>query len=100
MSACRARPAFLVDPLVAAGAALGVILSAVYALTLYRKVVFGDMVNPALAAITDIDAREWAIFIPLIAATLAIGVYPSLVTDVTGPAVNALVAHVAQAIAN
>ena len=92
--------AFLVDPLVAAGAALGVILSAVYALTLYRKVVFGDMVNPALAAITDIDAREWAIFIPLIAATLAIGIYPSLVTDITGPAVNALVADVAQAIAN
>src|SRR4051794_36192869 len=38
--------------------ASGVILSAMYALTLYRRVIFGEMTNPALAQITDLDKRE------------------------------------------
>ena len=72
-------------------AATGVILSAVYALTLYRRVVFGEMVNPKLAAITDMDWREVAIFAPLIAGALVLGVYPHLVTDVTASSVNRLI---------
>ncbi len=43
-------------------AASGVILSAVYMLTMYRRVVFGEITNPKLAAITDLDWREVAIF--------------------------------------
>jgi NADH-quinone oxidoreductase subunit M len=89
--------AFLVNPWVAVGAAFGVILSAAYALTLYRKVVFGEMTNPALAAITDMDWREILIFAPLVLGTLALGVAPSLVTDITGPAVNAMLAGLAPA---
>ena len=57
-------------------AATGVILSAVYALTLYR---------------TDMDRREVAIFAPLIAGALVLGVYPHLVTDVTAASVNRLI---------
>ena len=72
-------------------AATGVILSAVYALTLYRRVVFGEMVNPRLAAITDLDWREVATFAPLIAGALILGVYPHLVTDVTASSVNRLI---------
>ncbi len=72
-------------------AATGVILSAVYALTLYRRVVFGEMVNPKLAAITDLDWREVATFAPLIAGALILGVYPHLVTDVTASSVNRLI---------
>lgn len=71
-------------------AATGVILSAVYALTLYRRVVFGELVNPQLAAITDLDRREWIIFIPLIAGALILGVFPGLVTDVTDASVRQL----------
>jgi NADH-quinone oxidoreductase subunit M len=89
--------AFLVNPWVAMGAAIGVILSAAYALTLYRKVVFGEMTNPALAAITDMDPREILIFAPLVIGTLALGVAPSLITDITGPAVNAMLASLAPA---
>ena len=72
-------------------AATGVILSAVYALSLYRRVVFGEITNPKLAAITDLDWREVAIFAPLIVGTLVLGVQPGLVMDVTQASVDHLV---------
>jgi len=72
-------------------AATGVILSAVYALTLYRRVVFGEIVNPKLAAITDLDLRELAIFTPLIIGALTLGIYPHLVLGVTQAAAERLV---------
>jgi NADH-quinone oxidoreductase subunit M len=82
---------FQVNTWVAAVAATGVILSAGYALWLYRRVVFGDLIKEALKSITDMDRREKAIFAPLIAMTLILGIYPSLVTDIIGPSVEALV---------
>jgi NADH-quinone oxidoreductase subunit M len=72
-------------------AATGVILSAVYALTLYRRVVFGTIVNTKLAGIADLDWREVAIFAPLIAATLVLGLQPGLVMNVTQASVDHLV---------
>lgn len=72
-------------------AATGVILSAVYALSLYRRVVFGEMTNPKLAGITDLDWREVAIFAPLIAGTLILGVYPNYVFNLTQTSVDHLV---------
>jgi NADH-quinone oxidoreductase subunit M len=73
-------------------AATGVILSAVYALTLYRRVVFGELVNPKLAAITDLEWREVAIFAPLIVGTVILGVYPSSVFNLTQTSVDHLAA--------
>ncbi|WP_029416254.1 NADH-quinone oxidoreductase subunit M [Brevundimonas bacteroides] len=72
-------------------AATGVILSAVYALTLYRNVMFGEITNPALATIKDIDLRELAIFVPLIIGTIWLGVQPGLVLDYTAASVDAVV---------
>ena len=69
-------------------ATTGVILSAVYGLSLYRRVVMGEMVNPQLNAITDMDWRETALFVPLIVGTLVLGVYPKLATDVTAVSVG------------
>jgi len=71
-------------------AASGVILSAVYALTLYRNVMFGEITNPALKAILDIDRRELMIFVPLIVGTIWLGVQPGLVLDYTAASVEAL----------
>jgi NADH-quinone oxidoreductase subunit M len=68
-----------------------VILSAAYALWLYRRVVFGDLIKESLRSITDMTRREKAIFAPLVAMTILLGVYPSLVTDVIGPSVAALI---------
>jgi NADH-quinone oxidoreductase subunit M len=82
---------------VAVGAATGVIFSAVYALTLYKRVVFGEISNMKLERIEDMVARESLIFLPLVLATLALGVFPTLVTDLTASSVEALLAHVAEA---
>jgi NADH-quinone oxidoreductase subunit M len=73
-------------------AATGVILSAVYALSLYRRVVFGEITNPALAEIKDLNWREVAIFAPLIIGTLYLGIYPAAVFDITQASVDNLVA--------
>jgi len=72
-------------------AATGVILSAMYALTLYRKVIFGTIVNPDLKAITDLERREIIVFAPLVISTLVLGVQPNLIFDITDASVNALV---------
>ncbi|WP_122468895.1 NADH-quinone oxidoreductase subunit M [Brevundimonas lutea] len=77
---------------VAFGAAFGVILSAVYALTLYRNVMFGEITNPKLKGIADIDRRELGVFVPLIIGTIWLGVQPGAVLDLTEGSVNALVA--------
>jgi NADH-quinone oxidoreductase subunit M len=82
---------FQVNTWVAAVATSGVIFSAAYALYLYRRVVFGDLVKEALKSITDMDIRERVVFAPLVVMTLLLGVYPSLVTDIIGPSVEALV---------
>ena len=72
-------------------AASGVILSAVYALSLYRRVVFGEITNQKLLTITDLDWREVAIFAPLIVGTLALGIYPQFVLGVTQASAERLV---------
>lgn len=79
-------------------AATGVIFSAVYALSLYRRVIFGELTNPALAEISDLDWREVAIFAPLIASTLYLGIYPAAVFDLTQASVDNLVALYSAAI--
>ena len=76
---------------VALFATVGVILAPVYMLTMYRKVVYGEITNPKLLGITDMDWREVAIFAPLIVGTLVLGVYPRCVTDLTGASVQHLV---------
>ncbi len=85
--------AFQANSWVAFFAAFGVILSAAYALWLYRRVVFGDLIKGSLKTIQDMTTRERLLFAPLIAATILLGVYPSLVLDVIGPSVAALVDH-------
>jgi NADH-quinone oxidoreductase subunit M len=82
--------AFRANTWIAFVAATGVILSAAYALWLYRRVVFGDLIKESLKAITDMSRRERWIFAPLVAMTLLLGVYPSLVTDIVGPSVGQL----------
>jgi NADH-quinone oxidoreductase subunit M len=81
---------FRVNITVAMLATLGVILSACYALWLYRKVIFGKLEKPSLAAITDMSWREIAIFVPLIVLTLWLGFYPKPVLDMSAASVTAL----------
>jgi NADH-quinone oxidoreductase subunit M len=91
---------FQVNTWVAAVATSGVILSAAYALWLYRRVVMGDLIKESLKSITDMTSREKAIFAPLVVMTLLLGVYPALVTDIIGPSVEALVSNYDTALAD
>jgi NADH-quinone oxidoreductase subunit M len=81
---------FKVNVVVATLATIGVILSACYALWLYRKVIFGKLEKPSLAHISDMGVREIAIFVPLIVLTLLLGFYPKPVLDMSSASVNAL----------
>ena len=81
------------------GATTGVILSAAYALWLYRRVLFGDLIKESLKSITDMNAREVTVLVPLVVLTVLLGIYPSLATDLFGPTVEALVENVNSAIA-
>jgi NADH-quinone oxidoreductase subunit M len=82
--------AFQVNTWAAAFAATGVILSAAYALWLYRRIIFGALVKAELRAISDLSWREAAVLLPLVAATLTLGVYPKPLFEATDVAVTAL----------
>ncbi len=82
---------FQVNTWVALIAATGVILSAGYALWLYRRVVFGELVKDALKAIPDMGLREKVVMAPLIAATIILGVYPIPMFDITAASVENLI---------
>ena len=83
--------AYQVNPWIAFGAAFGMILSAVYALYLYRAVVFGEIVNEKLEGILDVTKTEAFILGTLAFFTILLGVYPSLITDVTSASVEKLI---------
>jgi NADH-quinone oxidoreductase subunit M len=82
---------FKVNTSVALLATLGVILSACYALWLYRKVIFGVLDKPSLAGIRDLGWREAVIFAPLIILTILFGVLPQPVIDLSSASVTQLV---------
>ena len=82
--------AFRANTWVALFATTGVILSAAYALWLYRRVIFGALEKESLKAMLDLSAREKVILYPLVALTIFFGVYPAPVFDVTAASVDAL----------
>ena len=90
--------AFRANTWVAFLATTGVILSACYALYLYRRMIFGELTRPALRSITDMAPREIAIMAPLVALTILFGIYPAPVFDVTAASVKKLVSGYEQAV--
>jgi len=82
---------FQVNTWVALFAATGVILSAAYALWLYRKVIFGALTKESLKGLLDLSLREKIILYPLIVLVIFFGVYPAPVLDATASSVQALV---------
>ena len=76
----------------------GVLLSAAYALWLYRKVVFGKLTKPSLANIKDLTLREGIILAPLVVLTILFGVYPKPVLDMSAASVQQVVTNYAAAL--
>ncbi len=83
--------AFKANTWVAILATSGVILSAAYALYLYRRVIFGVLEKANLKSLLDLSPREIAILAPLVLLTIFYGVYPAPVLDVTATSVKNLV---------
>jgi NADH-quinone oxidoreductase subunit M len=90
---------FKVNTWVTFFATIGVILSAAYALWLYRRVIFGKLEKANLQQLIDLDRRELVILVPLALLVIFYGIYPSAVFDVTNSAVDALLGDVKQALA-
>jgi NADH-quinone oxidoreductase subunit M len=82
---------FRVNNWVATLATLGTILSAAYMLWLYRKVIFGRLEKPSLAAITDVGWREIVVLAPLVVLTIVFGLYPRPVLDISAVSVAQLI---------
>ncbi|HAW50461.1 TPA: oxidoreductase [bacterium] len=72
--------AFPVFPWITSAGILGVPLSAVYMLWMYRHVFFGP-INEKYEDLKDLDAREWIALVPLMAVIVILGLYPKLIID-------------------
>jgi NADH-quinone oxidoreductase subunit M len=88
---------FRVNPSVVFLATLGIILSAAYALWLYRKIIFGRL-KPTLAGMLDLDMREMTVLAPLVVLTILFGFYPKPVLDMSQASVAALLDSYHQAL--
>ena len=90
---------FKVNMAVGTLATVGVILSAAYALWLYRKIIFGVLDKPSLAGIKDIGLREFVILAPLVVLTILFGIVPKPVLDMSAASVANLLDNYNRAIA-
>jgi NADH-quinone oxidoreductase subunit M len=68
---------FQANPMVSAFASLGVLLGAVYMLTLCRKILFGPLNNPENKVLKDLNCREFGYLVPLAVLAIAMGVFPN-----------------------
>src|SRR5271167_2088807 len=91
---------FRVNNWVATLATLGTILSAAYALWLYRKMIFGRLTKPSLFNIKDIGWREMVVLAPLVILTIVFGIYPKPVLDMSATSVTQLIDNFQHAVAS
>ena len=82
---------FKVNIYVAIFATSGVILSAAYALWLYKRVVFGEITNKAIEELKDINTREYMILFPLAILIILFGVYPNMIIELTSASTTNLI---------
>lgn len=78
----------------------GVILSAVYMLWVFQRVMFGELDNPKNQKLLDLNAREITIMVPLLVMIFFMGLYPKPFIDKMDPAIKKLVAQVRVASVN
>jgi NADH-quinone oxidoreductase subunit M len=76
-------------------AATALILGASYSLWMYKRVIFGTVTSDHVAAMQDLNKREFGMLAALAILVLAMGLYPKPFTDVMQTSVDALLKHVA-----
>jgi NADH-quinone oxidoreductase subunit M len=79
----------------AAIAATTLIFGAAYTLWMYKRVVFGEVINPHVAEMKDLNKREFLLLAVLAASVLFMGLYPRPFTEVMHASVADLLTHVA-----
>ena len=82
---------FKTNYLVAFFAATGVVLSACYSLSLYRRVCFGEITNDKVKVLKDMNYSEFITLIPLLILVILLGVYPNIILDTISTSVENLV---------
>jgi NADH-quinone oxidoreductase subunit M len=85
---------FRTEPALAVISATGVIFAAAYLLWAIQRVLFNALDKPANASLTDLNRRELAYMVPLVAAILWLGVYPKPVLDRMQPTAERFVRQV------
>jgi NADH-quinone oxidoreductase subunit M len=86
---------FQQHPLVAFAAAFTLIIGAGYTLWLTKRVIWGEVGNAHVAALEDINAREWLVLGVFAAGVLALGAYPKPLTDLMEPSIAQLAGQLA-----
>jgi NADH-quinone oxidoreductase subunit M len=87
---------FHADPWLAFLAATTLILGAAYTLWMIKRVVFGEVANSHVAALTDVGAREFWMLMLLAIAVLAVGIWPAPLVDAMDASIGQLLNHVGQ----
>jgi len=67
------------------------VLGAAYMLSLYKRVVFGEVTNPEAGRMKDLSVREMVIFAPLVVLVVVMGIYPRFVLQPIAPSVAKIV---------
>ncbi len=75
-------------------AATTLILGAAYTLWMVKRVIFGDIANDNVKALTDINKREFLVLSLLAIAVLLLGLWPDPLVDVMHPTINNLLQHI------
>jgi NADH-quinone oxidoreductase subunit M len=86
---------FQADPMIAFTAALTLIIGAGYTLWLTKRVIWGDVGNTHVAAMEDINMREWIVLGVFAIGVLALGIYPKPLTDLMEPSIAQLAGQLA-----
>jgi NADH-quinone oxidoreductase subunit M len=87
---------FHADPWLAFLAATTLIMGAAYTLWMLKRVVFGDVANEGVAALQDVDAREFWMLMVLAIAVIAVGIWPAPLVDAMDASIGQLLLHVGQ----
>ena len=90
---------FSARPLWTAAATTGVILGAIYMLWMYRRVIFGPLVNAANEKLSDLDLRETGLLVPIVFFVVLMGLYPTPFLHRMAPAVELTLKRIQSAVA-
>ena len=86
---------FSVNAWYAAIAALTLIVGAAYTLWMVKRVVFGEIKNPKVNELKDLDRREFGVLLGVAVGVLIIGVWPAPLLEIMEASVDQLLAHLA-----